>query len=110
MLRESNEIIGSISFHAPPDSEGMLEIGLGVHEKFRNRGFATEALLGMWKWASLQSGVRTFRYTVDPHNLPSVRVIKRFEFKRVGQQIDEIDGPEDIYELSTAEFMRRWSN
>ena len=47
VLRESGEIIGSTSFHGLPDADGMIEIGLGIHENFRNQGFARESLRGM---------------------------------------------------------------
>ncbi len=104
VLRETNEIIGSLSFHAPPDERGMLEIGLGVHPKFQRNGYAREALIGMWMWASEQPGVKVFRYTVDPNNEPSVGLVRGLGFTHVGQQIDEEDGPEDIYEMTVNDF------
>lgn len=103
--RESNEIIGSLSFHGPPDERGMLEIGLGVHEAFQRRGFAREALLGIWRWASGQDGVKVFRYTVAPDNVASVALVRSLGFALVGRQIDPEDGPEDIYEMSVDEFL-----
>ncbi len=107
--KETREIIGSTSFHGPPDEQGMMEIGLGVHTDFQRRGYATEALTGMWLWVVDQPGVELLRYTVDPNNEASVAVIKKFGFERVGQQIDPEDGPEDIYELSANEFRRRFN-
>jgi RimJ/RimL family protein N-acetyltransferase len=107
VLRESREIVGSLSFHGSPDETGMLEIGLGVHEKFWRRGFASEALLGMWLWAASQSGVLKFRYTVDPNNQASVGLVRKFGFAHVGQQIDDEDGPEDIYEMSVKDFLNQ---
>ena len=105
--RDSRVIVGSLSFHGPPDERGMLEIGLGVHEKFQRRGYAREALIGMWMWASEQPGVKVFRYTVSPDNEASVGLVKGLGFTHVGQQIDEEDGPEDIYEMSVDEFCNR---
>ena len=107
VLKSSREIIGSTSFHGAPDVDGMIEIGLGIDEKFWNQGFATEALTGMWGWVCRQDGVRTLRYTVSPTNIASVRVIEKFGFHYMGQQMDEIDGPEDIYEMSVEEFLKR---
>ena len=107
VLRETSEVVGSISFHGSPDENGMLEIGLGIDENFRNQGIATEALAGMWWWASKQPGVKVLRYTVSPKNEPSVHVINKFGFALVGQQIDEEDGPEDIYEMSALDFLAR---
>jgi RimJ/RimL family protein N-acetyltransferase len=108
VLRDSREIIGSTSFHGIPDEVGMMEIGIGIEEKFWGNGYATEALLGMWRWVIEQPGVKTLRYTVSPSNTPSVRIIEKIGFHHVGQQMDEIDGPEDIYEMSVSEFQEKW--
>ena len=104
VLRETKEVVGSISFHAPPDETGMIEIGFGVCEPCRNQGFGKEALLGMWKWVIDQPGVSTLRYTVSASNAPPMAIINSLGFTRVGQQIDEEDGPEEIFEMSVTEF------
>jgi RimJ/RimL family protein N-acetyltransferase len=88
----------------------MIEIGLGIEEPFQNKGYAKEALAGMWKWACSFSEVKTLRYTVSPDNLPSIAVITYFGFTFQGQQMDEIDGPENIYEMSTMDFMAKWGS
>jgi len=105
---QSREIIGSTSFHGIPDENGMMEIGIGIEEKFWGNGFATEALLGMWRWVCGEAGVKVLRYTVSPSNLASVAIIKKFGFEYKGQQMDEVDGPEDIYEMSAADFQVKW--
>ena len=105
VLKESSEVIGSISFHGKPDENAMIEIGLGVVEQFQNNGYATEALTAMWNWVCNQPGVETLRYTVSPDNGPSQKIIAKFGFTHVGVQIDEEDGPEDIYEMSAKEFV-----
>lgn len=107
VLKESREVIGSTSFHGAPDENGMIEIGLGIEEEFRNQGFARETLIGMWDWVSTQPGVKTLRYTVSPDNLPSIAVINFFGFEYMGQQMDEVDGPENIYEMSTQDFLSK---
>jgi ribosomal-protein-alanine N-acetyltransferase len=107
VLRETSHVIGSISFHGPPDHRGMLEIGLGIQDAFQRQGFGYEALMGMWTWAVQQPGVHMFRYTVSPNNVASVRLIQRFGFTLVGQQIDDEDGPEDVYEMSVDMFRTR---
>jgi ribosomal-protein-alanine N-acetyltransferase len=110
VLKDLKEVIGSTSFHGVPDEVGMVEIGLGIEEEFRNRGFAKESLIGMWRWVCSQPGVKTLRYTVSPTNLPSVKIIEGFGFTYLGQQMDEIDGPENIYEMSVEEFQRQWGS
>jgi RimJ/RimL family protein N-acetyltransferase len=104
VLKSSNEIIGSSSFHGAPNENGTIEIGLGIDPKFHNLGFGFEALTGMWRWVCAQEGVKILRYTVSITNLPSIALVNKFGFTRVGEQLDEIDGPEEIYEMSSAAF------
>jgi RimJ/RimL family protein N-acetyltransferase len=108
VLKENREIIGSTSFHGVPDENGMIEIGLGIEPEFHNQGFAKEALLAMWTWAMDQPGVKSFRYTVSPDNAPSIKVIEYFGFPFTGVQIDEEDGPENVYEISVEEFRKKF--
>ena len=110
VLRSTGEIIGSTSFHGAPNAEGMIEIGLGIQESFRNQGFAKETLLGMWRWALEESEVKVLRYTVSVENAPSIRVIEFFGFQYQGEQIDEEDGPESIFEMSREEFLVKFGS
>jgi len=110
VLKETAEVIGSTSFHGVPDADGMMEIGLGIEEPFQNKGYAKESLKGMWSWVSQFPQVNTLRYTVSPDNLPSIAVINYFGFEYKGQQMDDIDGPENIYEMSTKEFQQKWGS
>lgn len=110
VLEETMEVIGSTSFHGAPDENGMIEIGLGIESAYQNKGYAKESLLGMWRWALTFPEVKTLRYTVSPENLPSIAVIKYFGFNFMGQQMDEVDGPEDIYEMDRETFAQRWGS
>lgn len=110
VLKESREIIGSTSFHGVPDENGMIEIGLGIEPEFHNQGYAKEALMAMWSWAIEQPGVKSFRYTVSLENAPSIKVIEYFGFPFMGVQIDEEDGPENIYEISVDEFRSKFKS
>ncbi|MFN8170652.1 MAG: GNAT family protein [Candidatus Nanopelagicales bacterium] len=101
-------IVGGNGFHGRPDADGMIEIGLGVEEPFQGRRRG-DAARHAWGWVIDQPGVRTLRYTVSPDNTASLALIARFGFARVGQQIDEEDGPEDIFELSVQEYRDRRS-
>lgn len=101
VLRDSNELIGSISFHGPPDDNGMIEVGLGIAEERQGQGYASEALRGLWTWASERDDVSVLRYTVSPDNAPSQAMISHYPCEYLGQQIDDEDGPEDIFEITT---------
>lgn len=103
--RERNLAVGSVSFHGAPDDRGMVEIGIGIVESERGQGFASEALFGMWNWAARQSEVKFLRYTVSPTNVASMAIIKKFDFPKIGEQIDEEDGLELIYETSVQDYL-----
>lgn len=103
--RTSNAVIGGTSFHGGPDERGMVEIGLGIAEAERGKGYATEALRAMWDWAARLPEVKFLRYTVSPENLPSVAIINKLGVPLVGEQIDEEDGLELIYEIEAQEFL-----
>lgn len=105
--RQRRVVIGSAGFHARPDGDGMIEIGLGIEPPERGQGYAQEVLRGMWAWVVSMPEVRTLRYTVSPSNDPSQAIIRKFGFAYRGQQIDDEDGPEDIFEISAEDYRRR---
>lgn len=108
VLRDEAVIVGSAGFHDLPDETGMIEIGLGIAPPFRGRGLAQELLHGMWRWVIDQPGVRMLRYTVSPTNAPSQHIIRGLGFAHVGVQMDEIDGPEDIFEMAAVDYRARF--
>ncbi|MFM7147352.1 MAG: GNAT family N-acetyltransferase [Actinomycetales bacterium] len=110
VLRESRIIIGSAGFHDLPDADGMIEIGLGVEPAYRGQGYAQELLHGMWSWVIDQPGVTTLRYTVSPENAVSQAIIRKLQFERVGQQWDDEDGVEDIFQMTSTEYRARFGS
>ena len=110
VLRESMEIIGSAGFHNLPDNNGMIEIGFGIDPIFQNKGYGKQLLHGMWNWVLKDQRVKTLRYTVSPANLISQQIIQKLEFKLVGEQVDDVDGVEEIYELSANDYKLRFTD
>ena len=110
VLRSTQEVIGSSSFHGAPDENGMIEIGLGVETAFQRQGLGKEILQGMWGWVVNEPGVKVLRYTVSPTNTASIALVNSFGFDYVGQQEDEEDGPESIYELSADDYRKNFVN
>jgi RimJ/RimL family protein N-acetyltransferase len=105
--KASNEIIGSAGFHDFPNEDGMIEIGFGIVPVKQNQGFGKELLHGMWSEIVKRSDVRTLRYTVSPTNLSSMHIIKSSGFALVGEQMDEEDGLELIFEMSSQDYQGR---
>ncbi|MDP2675436.1 MAG: GNAT family N-acetyltransferase [Dehalococcoidia bacterium] len=95
-------MLGHIGFHGPPDERGMAEMGYTVLPPFRRRGYALEAARGMMDWTLREHGVRLFRLSISPDNAPSLAMAAKMGFRQVGEQIDDEDGLELIFELDRA--------
>ena len=104
VLRETGEIVGLVNFHAPPDSDGMVEIGYRVIPAFRRRGFATEMARTMCAYAASHPGVRTLRATFSPGNDGSRSIIETAGLVLVGEQDDPEDGLELVYEIPARDY------
>src|SRR4051794_25395894 len=91
-------VVGSIGFHAPPDDRGRVEIGYDVVVAERRRGYAREAVHGLLDWAWATGRARTCVASVSPENAASLALVQAFSFRRVGEQIDEVDGLEWVFE------------
>jgi RimJ/RimL family protein N-acetyltransferase len=90
--------VGSIGFHAPPDEHGRVEIGYDVVEAERRKGFAREGVHALLAWAWATGRARICVGSVSPHNAPSLALLRSLGFRRVGEQLDEIDGLEWVFE------------
>jgi RimJ/RimL family protein N-acetyltransferase len=94
----SRRAVGSIGFHGPPDAQGRLEVGYSVDPPFRRRGYASESVKALFDWAHREHGITRFVASISPDNEPSLRLTAAYGFRRVGEQIDEIDGLEYVFE------------
>ena len=96
----SRHVIGSIGFHGAPDDQRRLEIGYKVEPAFRRRGIAREAVGAMFDWAHREHGISRFVASISPANEPSLGLAAGFGFEQVGEQMDEIDGLELVFETT----------
>jgi RimJ/RimL family protein N-acetyltransferase len=104
-VRDTGEVAGYINFHGPPEDRGWVEIGYQIEPSFRRHGYAFEAAIAMFEWAADQ-GVGRFRASVSPTNEPSLAMVRKMGFHRVGHQWDDIDGLEYVFEASLADVLR----
>jgi len=96
---ESGLVIGHAGYHGPPDENGMVEVGYSVDPRYRRRGHAREMLAELLSRAKAEPGVRTVRASISPDNVASLATVSRFGFDHIGEQWDEEDGLELIFEL-----------
>jgi RimJ/RimL family protein N-acetyltransferase len=109
VIRDSGEMAGYITFHGPPVKEGWVEIGYQIEPEHRRRGYASEAAMAMFSWAAEQ-GVERFRASVSPDNEPSLAMVRKMGFHRTGEQWDDIDGLEYVFEADLSDLRKPVGN
>ncbi|HET6506805.1 MAG TPA: GNAT family N-acetyltransferase [Baekduia sp.] len=90
--------VGLAGFHGPPDERGMVEIGYEISPEHRRRGFGRAAVAWLVDHARADGGVAVVRASVAPGNVASLALVDRLEFVQVGEQLDEVDGRELVFE------------
>ena len=96
---DTGEVVGAGGFHARPDEDGIVEVGYGVDPAYRRRGYARAALLLMLERARSDPSTQVFRVTVSPDNAASLGLVAQLPFVEVGEQWDDEDGLEIIFEM-----------
>lgn len=91
--------VGRAGYHGPPDADGMVEIGYAVDPAHRRLGYARAALGLLLARAAAEPQVKKVRVSIRPDNEPSTHLATQYGFIRVGQQWDDVDGLEIVYEL-----------
>ena len=104
LLKQTREMVGHLRFHSRPDPDYLhpyarnaVELGYVVFSAHRRRGYALEALSGAMGWAETNSGVRRFVASVAPGNTPSLALVAKAGFRKIGEHVDDEDGVEHIY-------------
>ncbi|MFI5907548.1 GNAT family N-acetyltransferase [Dactylosporangium sp. NPDC051541] len=92
--------VGHAGYHGPPDPSGMVEIGYTVDPAFRRRGYARAALEALLQRAAREAQVRTARVSIRPDNVASYRLASQYGFVKVGEEWDDEDGLEIVYEVT----------
>lgn len=83
VAKSEKAIVGGVCFHGAPNSDGEVEIGYGIDEKYQNRGFMTEAVDGMVQWLKSCPKVRVVTAETELSNAPSLKVLQKAGFAKV---------------------------
>ena len=84
-LKSTKEIVGSSDFKNLPDERGRVEIGYGLGEKFKKKGYMTEAVREMIHWAFQQKNVSEIIAETENDNQPSKNILINCGFNKVSQ-------------------------
>ena len=83
--KEANRMIGDICIIGEPNSNGEIEIGYGTYDEFQKKGFMTEAVGGMIKWAKSQTKVFSIIASTEKENIASFTILLKNNFIKVGE-------------------------
>jgi ribosomal-protein-alanine N-acetyltransferase len=95
---DTDRVVGHVGFHGPPDERGMVEVAYSVDPAVRRQGYATAMLESALRWATDAPGVSVVRASISPENEASLATLRPFGFEPVGEQWDEEDGLELLFE------------
>ncbi len=79
LINSNNEIVGTLSFKGIDDN-GIVEIGYGINDGYENKGYTTEAVQAIAKWASIQPNVKQIEAEAEENNIASIRVLEKSNF------------------------------
>ena len=95
---EQDTVVGHAGFHGPPDVHGMVEIGYRILPEFQRRGYGRAAARELIRYAAAVPDVRVVRASISPDNVASLGLVGTLGFRHAGEQWDEDDGRELIFE------------
>jgi [ribosomal protein S5]-alanine N-acetyltransferase len=83
--KEENKMIGDLCIVGEPNDQGEIEIGYGTYDEFQGKGFMTEMVAGMIRWAKMQPLVKAVIASTSKTNTASFRVLQKNNFIKVGE-------------------------
>ena len=83
ILKSENKMVGDLCIVGEPNESGEIEIGYGTFAEFQKRGFMTEIVEGIIKWAETQPKVFSIIASTDKDNIASLTVLKKNNFIKV---------------------------
>lgn len=102
--QEGNQMVGLVRFHSKPNPEYLqtyatnaVEFGYRIIKDYRKKGYATEAVTAMMDWANTNFRIENFIASVSPENKDSLNLISKLGFKKISEEMDDIDGLEYVF-------------
>jgi len=83
--KAENKMVGDLCIVGEPNEDGEIEIGYGTYDEFRNKGFMTEIVQGIIKWAKSQPKVKSVIASTDKTNIASFKVLEKNRFLKTGE-------------------------
>ena len=83
--KQGRQVIGRCDFHTWVPTHRRAEIGYTItSEAHKNKGLMTEALRAVLSFGFEKMGLYRVEALVSPRNVPSLQLLKRYDFKKEG--------------------------
>lgn len=92
-LKETGELIGDTGVNEVEGKENEVEIGYGICQKYSGRGYATELLNAMTRFAVSAFGTNILYGRVIHGNYASVRVLEKNGYLFIKEEFGAEDDP-----------------
>jgi len=83
--RKENRSVADVCFQGEPNEQGEIEIGYGTYEQHQGKGYMTEAVEGMVKWAVKHNRVKAVIASTDKTNTASYIILEKNDFIKIGE-------------------------
>lgn len=84
---ESNKLIGDIGIRPQDYDPRMVEIGFTVASDFRKKGYAKEALSGLFAWLFWEKQIHRIVAITDTENHATIRLLESLRMRTEGKTI-----------------------
>lgn len=88
VLTEQKDIIGGFCFKGPPGPKGQVEVGYGIEPPYQGKGYMSETLAEVLRWALAQRGVSSVVAETSQSNVASHAVLRKAGFALYRQTPD----------------------
>ncbi|MCY6485455.1 GNAT family N-acetyltransferase [Clostridium aestuarii] len=88
--KDNMKVIGDIGFHGKPNEKGEVEVGFGLVEHERGKGFGSESLNAIMDWLSFQESVKVIKAECLISNKPSARILEKARLKEINRDSELI--------------------
>jgi [ribosomal protein S5]-alanine N-acetyltransferase len=90
IFKQENTMVADLCFKGEPNEKGEIEIGYGTYPAFEGKGFMTEAVGEMVRWAFEQPHVQAVTAQTDPTNIASQKILEKNNFVEYGRTAENI--------------------
>jgi len=88
--KESSVIIGDIGFKGQPNEAGEVEIGYGLVEGERKKGYGLEAVKAMMQWTINHKKVQCIKAECLINNIASIKILGKVGMSEINKDKDLI--------------------